>query len=89
VCRIIRHAVSEFSDRELNIAVSSLANPADRKHKIYALMELYERLYREFPHDRAHSTMRVYLKNDRLEDQAPIHRPGVTSVAKWMNHCYS
>lgn len=87
-CRIIRYAVSEFSDHELNIAVSSLANPTDRKHKIYALMELYGRLYGEFPHDRVHSTMRVYLKNDRLEDQAPIHRPGVTPVAKWMNHCY-
>jgi acyl carrier protein len=88
VCRVIRHAVSEFSDHELNVAVSSLANPADRKHKIYALMELYERLCGEFPHDRVHSTMRVYLKNGRLDDQVPIHRPGVTPVAKWTNHCY-
>lgn len=88
VCRIIRHAVTEFTDHELNIAVSSLADPADRKHKIYALMELYERSYGTFPHDRVHSTMRVYLENDRLESQAPIHRPGITPVAKWMNHCY-
>ncbi len=88
VCRIIRHAVTEFTDHELNVAVSSLADPADRKHKIYALMELYERSYGTFPHDRVHSTMRVYLENDRLQDQAPIHRPGVTPVAKWMDHCY-
>ncbi|MGH3697095.1 MAG: 4Fe-4S cluster-binding domain-containing protein [Pseudonocardiaceae bacterium] len=88
VCRIVHYAATEFTDRELNIAVSSLADPADRKHKIYELMKLYERLYGTFPHDRVHSTMRVYLENDRLEDQAPIHRPGVTPVAKWMNHCY-
>lgn len=88
VCRIIRHVVTEFTDHELNIAVSSLADPADRKHKIYALIELYERLYGTFPHDRVHSTMRIYLENDRLEGQAPIRRPGITPVAKWMNHCY-
>ncbi|MFF3669083.1 4Fe-4S cluster-binding domain-containing protein [Microtetraspora malaysiensis] len=88
VCRIIHHVVTEFSHRELNIAVSSLADPADREHKIYPLMRLYEETYGGFPHDRVHSTMRVYLENERLEDQALIHRPGRTSVAKWMDHCY-
>lgn len=79
---------TEFTDHELNIAVSSLADPVDRKHKIYALMELYERSYGAFPHDRVHSTMRVYLENDRLEGQQSIYRPGITPVAKWMKHCY-
>ncbi|GAA4235330.1 hypothetical protein FHR32_006743 [Streptosporangium album] len=88
VCRIIHHAVTEFSDHELNIAVSSLADPADREHKIYPLMRLYEETYGDFPHDRVHSTMRVYLENERLEDQAPIQRPGQTPVSKWMDHCY-
>ena len=88
VCRIIHHAVSEFSDHELNVAMSSLANPADRQHKVYALIAAYERVFGDFPHDRVHSTMRVYLPNDRLADQKPIHRPGTTPLAKWMNHCY-
>jgi hypothetical protein len=88
VCRIIHHVVTEFTDRDLNIAVSSLADPADRQHKIYQLMDLYERAYGEFPHERVHSTMRVYLENDRLEGQAPIRRPGSTPISKWMDHCY-
>ncbi|MBT2491681.1 hypothetical protein J7E96_24765 [Streptomyces sp. ISL-96] len=88
VCRIIHHAVTEFTDRELNVAISSLADPADPEHKIYALLELYEKTYGAFPHDRVHSTMRVYLDNTRLEQQAPIVRPGSTPVSRWMDHCY-
>jgi hypothetical protein len=45
-------------------------------------------MYGEFPHDRVHSTMRVYLENERLESQAPINRPGSTSVTRWMKSCY-
>lgn len=88
VARIIHHVVSEFTDRDLNIAVSSLADPSDREHKVYELMRVYEQAYGEFPHDRVHSTMRVYLENERLESQAPINRPGNTPVTKWMTHCY-
>ncbi|MEU8244746.1 hypothetical protein [Nonomuraea sp. NPDC048916] len=88
VCRIIHHAVTEFSDHELNIAVSSLADPSTREHRIYPVMRLYAETYGDFPHDRVHSTMRVYLPNERLDDQAAIHRPGRTSVARWMDHCY-
>ncbi|GAA3415964.1 radical SAM protein [Streptosporangium vulgare] len=88
VARIIHHTVTEFTERDLNIAISSLADPADREHRIYPLMRLYEETYGDFPHDRVHSTMRVYLDNERLEDQAPIHRPGQTPVEKWMDHCY-
>lgn len=88
VARIIHHAVSEFTDHDLNIAVSSLADPARRYHRIYDLMRLYERTYGEFPHHRVHSTMRVYLDNERLENQAAIHRPGQTSVAEWMDECF-
>lgn len=80
--------MTEFTDRNLNIAVSSLADPADRQHKIYQLMELYERTYGDFPHDRVHSTMRVYLENERLPGQADIRRPGHTTVAEWMDACY-
>jgi len=57
-------------------------------HRIYELLSLYESMYGELPHDRVHSTMRVYLKNERLEDQAPIERPGSTTVTRWMNACY-
>ncbi|MET8382524.1 4Fe-4S cluster-binding domain-containing protein [Streptosporangium canum] len=88
VARIIHHTVTEFTDHDLNLAISSLADPSDREHKIYDLMRLYEAAYGDFPHDRIHSTMRVYLENDRLEDQAEINRPGRTSVAKWMDRCY-
>lgn len=88
IVRIIHHVTTEFTDRELNIAVSSLADPADRKHRIYELLDLYEQTYGDFPHDRVHSTMRVYLENERLEDQAPINRPGSTTVSKWMQSCY-
>ncbi|MEU9835917.1 hypothetical protein AB0D67_30650 [Streptosporangium sp. NPDC048047] len=88
VARIIHHAVTEYTDRDLNVAISSLADPTDREHKIYDLLRLYEQTYGDFPHDRVHSTMRVYLENERLEDQAPIHRPGNTSVARWMDSCY-
>ncbi|MEU0181382.1 4Fe-4S cluster-binding domain-containing protein [Streptomyces sp. NPDC006207] len=88
VARIIHHAVTEFTDRELNIAVSSLADPADRQHRVYELLALYEQMYGEFPHDRVHSTMRVYLENERLENQAAIERPGNTTVTRWMGACY-
>ncbi|MYX39063.1 MULTISPECIES: 4Fe-4S cluster-binding domain-containing protein [unclassified Streptomyces] len=88
VARIINHAVTQFTDRELNIALSSLADPADRKHRVYELLALYERMYGDFPHDRVHSTMRVYLENERLEDQAAINRPGNTTVTRWMGACY-
>ncbi|MEV0617546.1 4Fe-4S cluster-binding domain-containing protein [Nonomuraea sp. NPDC050404] len=88
VARIIHQAVSEFTDHDLNIAVSSLADPADRQHKIYDLLRTYEESYGDFPHDRVHSTMRVYLDNERLPDQAGIHRPGHTTVADWMDECY-
>ncbi|MGV9557566.1 radical SAM protein [Streptomyces sp. NPDC003401] len=88
IARIIRHATTEFTDRELNVAVSSLADPADRKHRVYELLRIYGELYGDFPHDRVHSTMRVYLENERLEDQAPINRPGSTTVTRWMGACY-
>ncbi|WP_327324401.1 hypothetical protein OG735_19090 [Streptomyces sp. NBC_01210] len=35
-----------------------------------------------------HSTLRVYLANDRLDEQAPVNRPGLTPVAKWMDRCF-
>ncbi|WP_405969000.1 hypothetical protein OG496_00230 [Streptomyces sp. NBC_00988] len=88
VARIIHHAVTHYSDRELNVAVSSLADPARRDHRMDALLAVYEAAYGAFPHERVHSTMRVYLVNERLEDQAAVHRPGTTPVAKWMDHCF-
>lgn len=88
VARIIRFAVTQFTDRQLNIAVSSLADPTSREHKVYDLFRVYEEAYGEFPHDRVHSTMRVYLENERLGNQAPVNRPGNTPVTKWMTHCY-
>ncbi len=88
IARIIHYVVTQFTDRELNIAVSSLADPADRTHRIYELLALYEQAYGEFPHERVHSTMRVYLENERLENQAPIRRPGETTVTRWMTQCY-
>lgn len=88
VCRIIHHVVTEFTDHDLNLAISSLADPADRAHKIYPLMAQYEAMYGPFPHGRIHSTMRVYLENERLEQQAEINRPGETPVSKWMDRCF-
>jgi hypothetical protein len=52
--------------------VSSLADPASRTHKVGDLIRAYEKLYGDFPHDRVHSTMRVYLDNDRLAAGAPV-----------------
>ncbi|MFE2032582.1 hypothetical protein ACFXBB_04800 [Streptomyces scopuliridis] len=88
VARILHHVVSHYSDRELNVAVSSLADPAVREHKIDELITTYDALYGSFPHDRVHSTMRVYLANGRLDGQAPVNRPGHTPVAKWMDRCF-
>ncbi|WP_416972508.1 radical SAM protein [Streptomyces sp. 4F14] len=88
IARIIRYVSTEFTDRELTIAVSSLADPSDRNHRIYELLALYEQMYGDFPHDRVHSTMRVYLENERLDHQAPINRPGETTVTRWMGACY-
>ncbi|MFD7016089.1 hypothetical protein [Streptomyces sp. NPDC059928] len=88
VARIIHQAITRYTGRELNIAVSSLADPADRNHKIYDLIAVYERAYGDFPHHRVHSTMRVYLDNDRLPEQRKADRPGHTTVARWMDACF-
>lgn len=88
VARIIHTAVTRYTDHELNIAVSSLADPATRQHTVYELIETYERAYGDFPHNRVHSTMRVYLDNERLPEQKKIDRPGHTSVKRWMNACF-
>ncbi|MFC4562366.1 SPASM domain-containing protein [Nocardiopsis mangrovi] len=88
VARIIRHVTREFTDREVNVCVSSLADPATREHRVYRLIELYEDAYGEFPHDRVHSTMRVHLPNERLDGQATIDRPGHTPISAWMRRCY-
>ena len=88
VCRILHEVVTRFTDRDLNIAVSSLADPANRRHRIYELKDLYARTYGPFPDDRVHSTMRVYLNNERLPDQAAVRRPGDTTVAQWMGRCF-
>ncbi|WP_432092606.1 4Fe-4S cluster-binding domain-containing protein [Streptomyces sp. bgisy100] len=89
VARIIYYTVTQFTDRELNIAVSSLDDPSLREHQqLFKLLDVYQKMYGQFPHDRVHSTMRVYLENDRLKSQAPIHRPGSTSVTRWMASCY-
>jgi sulfatase maturation enzyme AslB (radical SAM superfamily) len=89
VARIVHYATTNFTDQQLNIAVSSLADPATRQHRIFDLIEVYQRSYKEeFPHDRVHSTMRVYLDNERLPDQDKVNRPGHTTVAEWMGECY-
>lgn len=88
VARVIRQLVRRYSDREVNVAVSSLADPATRRHRVYDLIEVYEREYGEFPHDRVHSTMRVYLNNERLDGQRKASRPGETSLERWMARCF-
>ncbi|MFE4540289.1 radical SAM/SPASM domain-containing protein [Streptomyces scopuliridis] len=88
VARILHHAVGRYSDRELNVAVSSLADPTTRDHRIDELIAVYEKAYGTFPHDRVHSTMRVYLNNKRLDSQGEINRPGHTPVARWMDRCF-
>jgi 4Fe-4S single cluster domain len=88
IARIIREGVTRYTGHEMNIAVSSLADPATRTHRVYDLIRAYEQLFGDFPHDRVHSTMRVYLDNDRLEEQKPVSRPGHTTVARWMDACY-
>jgi hypothetical protein len=88
VARIIHHLVHRYSGREVNIAVSSLADPATRRHRVYDLIEAYEREYGQFPHDRVHSTMRVYLNNERLDGQRKAGRPGQTSLERWMGRCF-
>lgn len=88
VARIIHHLVRRYSGYEAGIAVSSLADPAARRHRVYDLIETYEREYGDFPHDRVHSTMRVYLNNARLEGQRKADRPGQTSLERWMDRCF-
>lgn len=80
--------MTHYSDREPNVDVSSLADPAIRDHKAYDLMTVYEKACGDFPHDRVHSTMRDYLDNDRLPDQHKADRPGHTSVKRWMDRCF-
>lgn len=89
VARILHRAVSRYTNRELTVAVSSLADPAVREHRVYELIDVYERTFGEFPHDRVHSTMRVYLNNDRVLDQKEARRPGATSVSRWMKSCFA
>lgn len=88
VARILHHAVSHYSDHDLNLAVSSVADPGDRRHRIYDLIRVYEQQYGDFPHGRVHSTMRVYLDNDRLPGQKKAERPGHTAVKRWMDACF-
>ncbi|MFD7503324.1 radical SAM protein [Streptomyces sp. NPDC059850] len=88
VARILHHAVTHYTVQDLNVAVSSLADPATREHKVDELMAVYEKAHGDFPHDRAHSTMRVYLNNERLDGQAAVNRPGQTPVSRWMDHCF-
>lgn len=89
IANIIHEAARRYTAHQLNIAVSSLADPATREHSVYDLMALYQDMFFEpFPHNRVHSTMRVYLNNDRLPDQAKASRPGHTSVGDWMGECY-
>lgn len=89
VARILRHAVRTYTARELNVAVSSLADPATREHRIYDLMAVYQDTFGEpFPHERVHSTMRVYLDNERLPGQQKVSRPGRTTVEEWAGECY-
>ena len=88
VARVIRHLVRRYSSQEVNVAVSSLADPVTRRHRVYELIEVYERAYGEFPHDGVHSTMRVYLNNERLDEQRKAGRPGRTSLERWMGRCF-
>ncbi|WP_328913141.1 MULTISPECIES: hypothetical protein [unclassified Streptomyces] len=88
VARILHHAVTHYTEHQLNVAVSSLADPATREHRLDALVRVYEAAYGNFPHDRVHSTMRVYLVNERLDEQAPVHRPGHTTIERWMDNCF-
>ncbi|MBY8889301.1 hypothetical protein K7472_31330 [Streptomyces sp. PTM05] len=88
IARVLHHAVAHYTDHELNVAVSSLADPKTRDHKMDQLITVYEETYGDFPHERVHSTMRVYLANERLDDQQPVERPGHTPVARWMDHCF-
>lgn len=88
VARIVNRLVSRYSDRQANIAVSSMADPSTRRHRIFDLIEVYERDFGDFPHDRVHSTMRVYLNNERLQAQRRANRPGETSLARWMDRCF-
>lgn len=88
VARIINCLVRQYSGREVSVAVSSLADPVTRRHRVYDLIGVYEREYGEFPHDRVHSTMRVYLNNERLEGQRKAERPGQTSLERWMDRCF-
>ncbi|MEV6810380.1 hypothetical protein [Streptomyces sp. NPDC051132] len=89
VAAILHHAVTHYTDRDLNLAVSSLDDPSRREHeRLYELLRVYEAAYGDFPHERVHSTMRVYLNNDRLPDQRKAQRPGHTSVKRWMDRCF-
>lgn len=88
VAAILHRAVTHYTDRDLNVAVSSLAAPDDREHKIYDLIALYEKTYGDFPHDRVHSTMRVYLDNERLPEQRKTQRARQPSVKRWMDRCF-
>ncbi|MEU8828844.1 hypothetical protein [Streptomyces sp. NPDC048636] len=88
IARILHHAVTHYTSRDLNVALSSLADPTTREHRVDDLISVYEAAYGAFPHDRVHSTMRVYLNNERLEGQARAERPGRTPVSKWMDRCF-
>lgn len=87
VCRIIHYIVSNFAPEQIQIGVSAL------KHRqevtpIEELKSTYRTMYGIFPEDRVHSTIRIYLVNERLDGQAEVPRRSTTSVTKWMHHCY-
>jgi hypothetical protein len=88
VARIIARVTARYSARQVNVGVSSVADPATREHRVYDLIEVYEREHGPFPHERVHSTMRVYLNNDRLAGQRKASRPGQTTVQRWMDRCF-
>jgi hypothetical protein len=45
-------------------------------------------MYGAFPEELVHSTLRTYLANERLTEQASLPTVRRTSVTKWMGHCY-
>lgn len=87
VCRLIHTLVERFPPEALNVGLSALS-VRGQGHKVKELKTIYASMFGQFPDGRVHSTIRVYLANERIEGQAAELPAAPTSVTRWMRHCY-
>ena len=88
VCRIINYIVTNFTSEQIQVGVSALKLRGETA-SVEELKAVYNQMFGDFPEHRVHSTLRIYLVNDRLDGQAEIPPDSLINVTKWMKHCFA